>query len=168
MALQKLYYVYGLDTACFYTDEENVIEKRIIHARVTRDKLDKIIAGSYTPKCIRKNDFKSQKDYKISCVEWCEKRVSRYNNLLSKTKKYITEKKSLLKSLLKDNIPITRTVRKEKIVGSDGVPLLKKRVAIFDSSLTRYFALKERDFSLPIKSKKMWKNSRASVIVLQK
>ena len=147
MALQKLYYVYGLDTACFYTDEENEIDKRIIHARVTRDKLDKIIAGSYTPKCIRKNDFKSQKDYKISCVEWCEKRVSRYNNLLSKTKKYITEKKSLLKSLLKDNIPITRTVRKEKIVGSDGAPLLKKRVAIFDSSLTRYFALKERDFN---------------------
>ena len=27
MALNKLYYVYGLDTACFYTDEENEIEK---------------------------------------------------------------------------------------------------------------------------------------------
>lgn len=28
MALQKLYYVYGFDTACFYTDEENEVEKR--------------------------------------------------------------------------------------------------------------------------------------------
>lgn len=147
MALQKLYYVYGLDTSCFYTDEENVIEKRIIHARVTRDKLNKIIAGSYTPKRIRRDDFKSQKDYKVSCVEWCEKRTIRYNNLLRKIKKYITEKKSLLKSLLRDNISMTRTVRKEKIITSDGIPLLKKRVSIFDSSLTRYFGLKERDFN---------------------
>ena len=33
MALNKLYYVYGLDTACFYTDEENEIEKKILKSR---------------------------------------------------------------------------------------------------------------------------------------
>ena len=33
MALSKLYYVYGIDTACFYTDEENQIENKLIRAR---------------------------------------------------------------------------------------------------------------------------------------
>lgn len=36
MALNKLYYVYGLDTSCFYTDEEKAIEQRIIKARCLR------------------------------------------------------------------------------------------------------------------------------------
>ena len=35
MALNKLYYVYGLDTACFYTDEENEIETQLIEKRHT-------------------------------------------------------------------------------------------------------------------------------------
>ena len=39
MALNKLYYVYGLDTACFYTDEENEIEKRLLKARHLKNKL---------------------------------------------------------------------------------------------------------------------------------
>ena len=39
MALNKLYYVYGLDTACFYTDEENESEKRLLKARHLKGKL---------------------------------------------------------------------------------------------------------------------------------
>lgn len=29
MALNKLYYVYGLDTACLYTPEESAIEQKL-------------------------------------------------------------------------------------------------------------------------------------------
>ena len=39
MALQKLYYVYGLDTACFYTNEENKLERKNIRARSLKKKL---------------------------------------------------------------------------------------------------------------------------------
>lgn len=147
MALQKLYYVYGLDTACFYTDEENRIEKKIIHARCIRNKINAIILGNYKPKCIKRADFETKDTYKIKCVEWCEKRIDRYSKILSQVKKYIIEKKELLKSLLHKNIDMVRSVREDKIIDSTGIPLLKKRVSIFDSSLTRYFGLKEREFN---------------------
>ena len=41
MALNKLYYVYGLDTACFYTDKENEIEKYLLKAGVLRTDLNR-------------------------------------------------------------------------------------------------------------------------------
>ena len=38
MALNKLYYVYGLDTACFYTDKENEIERYLLKARRVKNR----------------------------------------------------------------------------------------------------------------------------------
>ena len=40
MALNKLYYVYGLDTACFYTNEENELDKMMIKSRVVKSHIE--------------------------------------------------------------------------------------------------------------------------------
>lgn len=122
MALNKLYYVYGLDTACFYNNEENNIEKKIIKAR----HLKKLI----------KNRKEKNKEIK-----------KKTKNQISFLNEYINKYKQLLKEKLHDNINITRTVRLDKILNKEGQPSLKRRVSIFDSNLTRCFGLKEREFN---------------------
>lgn len=123
MALNKLYYVYGLDTACFYTDEENEIEKRIIKARVLKSKLKK----KYPTR--KKVSEAGKKD------------------TLAFLNRYINIKKNNLKEMLSQNVGLTRVVRSDKILNKEGKPSMKRRVSVFDSNLTRCFQLKEREFN---------------------
>lgn len=118
MALSKLYYVYGLDTACFYTDEENEIEKRIIKARFLKSKI--------------KSKYKTYEN-KI-------KTLKMLNQIINNSKQD-------LKDLLHSNIDICRVVREDKILDKNKNPSMKRRVSIFDSNLTRCFGLKERGFN---------------------
>lgn len=122
MALNKLYYVYGLDTACFYNDEENNIEKKIIKARHLKSLIKK----------------RKEKNKEIE---------NKTKNQISFLNEYINKYKQLLKEKLHDNINITRTVRLDKILNKEGQPSLRRRVSIFDSNLTRCFGLKEREFN---------------------
>lgn len=126
LALQKLYYVYGLDTACFYDDEENYIEKRLLKARHLKSRL-KVKYPSM-------NDLKKAGKFKT------------YNFL----NKFIGEQKQRLKGLLRKNIDCVRAVREDKILNGEGEPSLRRRVSIFDSMLTRCFGLKEREFNTEI------------------
>ena len=126
MALNKLYYVYGLDTACFYTDEENEIEKRLLKARHLKGKL--------------KSKYKTVEEIKDAG------KVGTWRFLNT----YIKETKSKLKDVLHNNIDMVRTVRSDKILDKEGNPSIRRRVSIFDSTLTRYFGLKEREFNTEI------------------
>lgn len=124
LVLNKLYYVYGLDTACFYTDEENKLDKRIIKARLLKSKIKK----------------------KYNTIGRLEIKKS----TLSFLNQTISEGKQKLKQLLKENINICRVVRNDKIYDNDGSPSMKRRVSIFDSTLTRCLGLKERGFNTEI------------------
>ena len=126
MSLNKLYYVYGLDTACFYTDEENDLEVRLLSARRLKNKL--------------KNKYPTQKE-----VAQAHK-----NKTMHFLNTVITETKKELKNILRQNISLVRTVRNEKILDKDGNHLLNKRDSLFDSNLTRYLNLKEREFNTEI------------------
>lgn len=126
MALDKLYYVYGLDTACFYTDEENEIEKKLIKARHLKSLMKKKYPNTESLKNTRK--------------------INTWHFLNT----YIKTKKSELKDILHKNVSITRSVRDDKVLDKDGNPSLRRRVSIFDSALTRYFGLKEREFNTEI------------------
>lgn len=127
MSLNKLYYVYGLDTSCFYTDEEYEIEKKIIQARVSKANLKKRLGKSPTRKEMK--EWRKKYAYRLSIIQ---------KTLLLKDK---------LKSLLEKNSDITRTVRKDKILNREGEPTIRKRVSIFDSSLVRAFDMREREFN---------------------
>lgn len=170
MALNKLYYVYGLDTSCFYTDEENQIEQKIIKARIVKSKLTKITKGSYKPKLnsfiddngIKQhyydNSGKLKKEYKDRYnehqKEWVRKRQNndKYAEYLKFIKTYISECKNKLKAILAENKRkgITRVVREDKIYDKNNDPSLRRRVSTFDSALTRYLGLKEREFNTEI------------------
>lgn len=128
MALSKLYFVYGLDTSCFYTDEENNIEKKLYKAR--------------NLKVLIKDRLKNNNS---------DKRVQgKTKHQLSFLNKYINKYKAKLKKILSDNIDMTREVRSDKIYNKNNEPSLKRRVSIFDSTLTRCFGLKEREFNTEI------------------
>lgn len=122
MALNKIYYVYGLDTACFYTDEENKIEKKILKARHLK--------GLIKKRGQKNNDTKQK-----------------IKNQISFLNTYICKYKTALKTILQKNINLTRTVRNDKILNKECQPSLRRRVSIFDSNLTRCFDLKEREFN---------------------
>lgn len=169
MALQKLYYVYGLDTACFYTDEENGLEKRIIKARCHKRKIKAISKFEYSPKFLKRKLSRKEitrDEYKQLRVQWCEKTIVHYHKICQAVgnlydssgnkafniNKYIADKKDVLKQLLNDNLQngLVRTVREDRIYDKSHNPSLRRRVSIFDSSLTRYFGLKEREFNTEI------------------
>lgn len=143
MALNKLYYVYGLDTACFYTDEENEIEKKVLKSRHIK-KLVKERLNKYT------ENFDKQSEHNNEEIFQFDKLKAKTKHQLSFLNQYINKHKTALKNLLNKNIGITRIVRDEKIYGKDGEPTLKRRVSIFDSNLTRRFGLKEREFNTEI------------------
>ena len=145
MALNKLYYVYGLDTSCFYTKEEELIEKKIIKARhlksVMKTWIDKqeLVRHIHIVQHHTKIDnsintkVKKQKKEKKQYILNHKKRISFLNDT-------ITENKEKLKKLLSENKNITRVVNTDKLT-------LKRRVSIFDSNLTRCLDLKEREIN---------------------
>lgn len=126
MALSKLYYIYGLDTACFYTDKENKLDKKLSRARY----LKKRLKTKYYDKEGLIEAHKKDTFDKLCC--------------------YITVLKKALKDEISANIELARTVRSDRILNKKGEPSIRKRVSIFDSSLTRYFGLKEREFNTEI------------------
>ena len=131
MALTKLYYVYGLDTACLYNDEEYYYDRRICKARVTLDKIAK------------------KKKELARLGKWDEHRQS-YEHRESIVKQYIRKYKPELQKLLRANLNTVRTVRPDSIYTRTGERSLRKRVSIFESDLTRRFGLKEREFNTEI------------------
>lgn len=138
MALNKLYYVYGLDTACFYTDEENKIEKRLIRARCRLAKLK-----SQLPKRIKDKKNSKYDMWKQEYNKWQSKYYYRLE-ILYRARKNLKEE---LKKKIAKNKNIIRTARLDKILDKDNNPSMKRRVSIFDSSLTRCFELREREFN---------------------
>lgn len=136
MALQKLHYVYGLDTSCFYTDKEKELEDTIIRARYLLKTLseweDKQKITSLIPPSLT---YRKHKTVTHSCCYRLDH--SERKRLL---RQIITNSKEKLKYLLSANLDIERTVRPETLT-------LKRQVAIFDSNLTRCCNLKERQLN---------------------
>lgn len=134
MALQKLHYVYGLDTSCFYTEEEKRLEDRIIRSRHLLSVLNewetkgKITSSLFT-KHKHKTRSKNKSLYKLN-----------HESRKSVLKAVISNTKAELKQLLHDNLNIPREVRPECLT-------LKRQVSIFDSNLTRCCHLKEREIN---------------------
>lgn len=118
--LNKLYYVFGLDTACFYTDAETIQEYKLNALRQ--------IKNSIVNKAEDKKDEKFKTEKKILTDS-------------------IGEQKNGLKEMLADNVGITRTARYDKLYDGDGQPRMAKRVAVFDSVLTRSLEMQERQFN---------------------
>ena len=139
MALNKLYYVYGLDTACFYTDEENEIEMQLIEARHNLSELKETCP-------IEKRDDENNVLNYDEIQEWQDN----HKEEISDSIKLISTLKNHLKDTISKNKSLTRTVRTDKILDKYGNPALKKRVSTFDSTLTRCFGLKEREFNTEI------------------
>ena len=129
--LNKLYYVYGLDTACLYDDEEYYYDRRICKARCILGKIAK------------------KKKKLIQCGKWDELRQT-YEDRASVAKEYIKTYKPVLQELLRSNLDKVRTVRPTSIYTRTGERSLRKRVSIFESDLTRRFGLKEREFNTEI------------------
>lgn len=127
MALNKLYYVYGLDTDCLYTDEEMQIEQVLSKARKIKNRFSSKYSHN-KKKLTEKHKYKSFKFI---------------NDVIKKLKAQLIE-------LFKKNKDLIRSVRPDKILDDNGNPLIKKRVSIFDSALTRYCGLKEREFNTEI------------------
>lgn len=118
--LNKLYYVYGLDTACFYTDEECIEEAKLSTFRQIKQYIT------------NKNKDNPDETYKIE------------NKIITKR---VNEQKEVLKQEIAKNIDTTRTARRDKLIDRDGNPAMTRRVGIFDSTLIRAFGLKEREFN---------------------
>lgn len=142
MALNKLYYVYGLDTACFYNDEENNIEKKIIKARhlksVLKTWIDKqeIVRNIHTIPYslkVKLNKQNKTKNNKTQYIQNHKERIKFLNSIIS-------DNKEKLKNLLAENKNKIRYVNSDKLT-------LKRRVSIFDSNLTRCLNLKEREIN---------------------
>lgn len=134
MALNKLYYVYGIDTACLYTDEEREYDEKMNRARLLIKKIES-----------KKADYKKKFPY-----NWEKTWKNCYKLRIGRLKKYIKYYKTELKNILHKNLNIVRTVRPETIYNKDHERQLRKRVGIFDSDLTRCFNLKEREFNTEI------------------
>ena len=80
MALNKLYYIYGLDTSCFYTDEELALDKKLNKARSYRNKIKEIEEGKYAPAFLKKklsNKEITRDEYNSLKQEWCQRRIVR-------------------------------------------------------------------------------------------
>lgn len=80
MALSKLYYIYGLDTSCFYTDEELALDKKLNKARSYHNKFKEIEKGKYAPNFLRRklaNKEITRAEYDTAKKEWCKARVIR-------------------------------------------------------------------------------------------
>ena len=134
MALSKLHYVYGLDTSCFYTDEEKQIENRIIRARYLLATLDEWVSkNKITPGFIHTNPARRPRKHTV-VYGFSHKRRREI------LRAYINQHKQMLKDMLHENIPLTREVRPNTLN-------VRRQVSIFDSALTRCCKLKERQLN---------------------
>lgn len=116
--LNKLYYVFGVDTGCFYTDAEMLTDVQL--------------------NCFRqiKNLLRSKKQTTTHAK--LEQSIINQN---------IKTYKDKLKSQIAENIDLTRTARYESFFDRNHQPAMTKRISIFDSTLTRVLGLKEREFN---------------------
>lgn len=118
--LNKLYYVYGVDTACFYTDDECIEEAKLSTFRQVKQYVT------------NKNQNTPSETYKTE------------NSILTQA---VNNQKEVLKKEIEKNIDTTRVARKDRLYDRNGKPAMTKRVGIFDSTLTRAFDLREREFN---------------------
>ena len=80
MSLNKLYYIYGLDTSCFYTNEELALDKKLNKARSYRNKIKDIKNGKYAPAFLKRrlsNKEITRDEYNSAKQEWCKRRIDR-------------------------------------------------------------------------------------------
>ena len=163
MKLEKLYYCYGLDTSCFYTDEEAALERRINNAKRFKNKLKAIRDKTYHIQGkIYRNKIKqsfgsgytaAKKEIDLQfCNRWYEIIEERYgfDKFLHRVNTAIRDYKQQLLDLQNKNLDVLRTVRYDKIHNRKGEPSMRRRVSIFDSALTRCLDLKERKFNTEI------------------
>lgn len=165
LKLEKLYYCYGLDTSCFYTDTELAYEKAINRAKRFKAKLKSIASGNYHIQSKRRkkeiyekygNKEGKQKIKEIEqsyCEHWMnlfEQLDGGYKGLLSKVNKLIRESKAKLIEEQEKNLDLVRTVRYDKVHNRKGQSSMRRRVSIFDSVLTRCLNLQERKFNTEI------------------
>lgn len=137
MALDKLYYVYGFDTACLYTDDENEIDRKIVKARMLKAKIDRVLK-----KGVCKNG-----------ETLSETKISKYKKWRKNILNFISVNKAALIDMFQQNKGVVRTVREDKVnvvMNDSDTPAPKKRVSIFDSVLTRCFGLKDRAFNTAV------------------
>lgn len=116
--LNKLYYVFGVDTGCFYNDDEFKLDLQLNSLRGLRTYIKKQTNTT--------NDTKAE-------IKIINQQIKDYKNKLKQT--------------LADNVDTVRTARYDRFFDKDGEPALSRRVSIFDSVLTRTFGLKEREFN---------------------
>ena len=116
--LNKLYYVFGVDTGCFYNDDEFKLDLQLNSLRGLRTYIKKQTNTT--------NDTKAE-------IKIINQQIKDYKNKLKQT--------------LADNVDTVRTARYDRFFDRDGEPALSRRVSIFDSVLTRTFGLKEREFN---------------------
>lgn len=152
LPLNKLYYIYGLDTSCFYYDDEYELEKRLIKARCLKRKFKDIDKMRYSPKVLKtklKNKEIDKKEFERLQIEWCTHKKEHYKKLRQVVNKYIGDKKQELKSLLNERNQLgqVRVARHDKIFYKEGQPSLQRRVSVFDGNLTRCLGMKEREFN---------------------
>ena len=89
MALNKLYYVYGIDTACLYTDEEREYDEKMNRARLLIKKIES-----------KKADYKKKFPY-----NWEKTWKNRYKLRIGRLKKYIKYYKTELKKIFLKHLP---------------------------------------------------------------
>lgn len=160
MKLEKLYYCYGLDTSCFYTDEEKALEQKIARLKQFKAKLKQIENRSYKiqSKTVRskyKGKAGKEKLEQLGAEfsdRWYKKLDDAYG--FKEVKRYVNQQiiqtKNDLIAMQKANMNLVRTARYDKIYNKYGKPSIKRRVSIFDSVLTRCLGLKEREFNTEI------------------
>ena len=149
--------MYGLDTSCFYTDEEIEIERRLNKARQVKNKhknklKKRAVELEKLKKKIEVTDVSNQQYIDLQDKYNCsyrklQKATTNTKHDFKRLNTYIRDTKLELKAKLSQNVCLTRKARPEKILNKDGLPSLKRRVSVFDGCLTRCFEMKERAFN---------------------
>lgn len=131
--LDHFIYVFGLDTAVFYTDEENSIDTKLIAIKQEKKQLK-----AETDK-IKKN--KKNNIVINNITESAEKNADSADikDRLKEINESIKVLKEQLKTLMQSNKGLVRTARHEKIYNPKGEVSARKKVTLFESTLTRAF-----------------------------
>lgn len=131
----RLFYVFGVGTEAFYTDEEKAINDSI---RETEEQLTKFLKGRPKPKY--------QEDDNGNIVFLNQKEICDWDNENVEIKKAYREKikldKEALRAAIESNKQITRSLRDDAVLNKNGEIGLTKRVTVPDGNLARVLGLK--------------------------
>lgn len=121
MALNKLHYCYGIDTNNLFTAEEKALETAIIRAKKMKSK----IKG------------------KMKFFAGSEPLTDFYAEKIKFINRYLSDRKEKLKEMISQNMNSVRILDDSKLTD-------KKKISLFDSSLTRCFGLSENEMNTDI------------------